>query len=500
MNLEIDEVSKMVLTSAAVDIPIVTQDNLICEELIIDVPLVMEPVQWRECCIYKVPKKLRQVKKEAYTPKLISIGPFHHGEKDLRGEKELRDEENENVPRDMEMLKVRYFMDFCYRTRKCQKEIARIIEENEVKIRHCYAEISKLNSEDFVKMVLVDSTFIIELFLRSQENEKRSQENEKRIQENEPLLKNDAKKEDEKDEEDYILSKPWLAEGIKQDLMLLENQLPFFILKELYDQISYSEKNNEISFLDLACGYFSSSKSKIPAGKEVNHFTDLVRYSYCPSTQYKKGSTITHLYSATKLYGAGVMFRNDEVDIQFKKLQLLEIFPCFNISWFLNCLPCLKCFPCLERMQTLLKVPTLIVDDATEICFRNLMALEQCHYPSESYICNYIVLLDYLINTRDDVELFVENKIIINGLGSNEAVATMVNNLGLEIVENRSHYGEMAKKLNVHYENCYNHNMGTLTSTYFPNLWRGTLTVVGLVVFGFSIWSTIKPFVTHQID
>ena len=281
---------------------LVIEDNLICEELIIDVPLVMEPVQWRECCIYKVPKKLRQVNKEAYTPKLISIGPFHHGEKDLRGEKELRDEENENVPRDMEMLKVRYFKDFCYRTGKCQKEIARIIEENEVKIRHCYAEISKLNSEDFVKMVLVDSTFIIELFLTNQENEKR-------IQENEPLLKNDAKKEDE---EDYILSKPWLVEGIKQDLKLLENQLPFFILKELYDQISYAEKNNEISFLDLACGYFYVSESKIPDGKEVKHFTDLVRYSYCPPIQHSKGYPITnHLYSATKLYGAGVMFRND---------------------------------------------------------------------------------------------------------------------------------------------------------------------------------------------
>ena len=88
-------------------------------------------------------------------------------------------------------------------------------------------------------------------------------------------------------------------------------------------------------------------------------------------------------------------------------------------------------------MQTLLKVPTLIVDDATEVFFRNLMALEQCHYPSESYICNYIVLLDYLINTREDVELFVENKIIINWLGSNEAVATMVNNLGPEIVEKK---------------------------------------------------------------
>ena len=171
------------------------------------------------------------------------------------------------------MLKVRYFKDFCYRIGKCQKEIARIIEENQVKIRHCYAEISKLNSEDFVKMVIVDSTFIMELFLRSQGNEKRSQENEPilKSKENTPFLKNDEKK---KDEKDYILSKPWLY------LMLLYNQLPFFILKELYDQISYSEKNIEISFLDLACGYFSFSKSKIPDGKEEKHFTDLVRYSY----------------------------------------------------------------------------------------------------------------------------------------------------------------------------------------------------------------------------
>nr|POF05787.1 upf0481 protein [Quercus suber] len=465
----------MVLTSSAVDYPIVIEDDLICEELIIDVPLVMEPVQWRECCIYKVPKKLRQVNKEAYTPKLISIGPFHHGEKDLRGEKGLRDEENENVRRDMEMLKVRYFKDFCYRTGKCQKEIARIIEENEVKIRHCYAEISKLNSEDFVKMVLLDSTFIIELF-----------------------LKNDAKKEHE---DDYILSKPWLKEGIEQDLMLLENQLPFFILKELYDQISYSEKNNEISFLDLACRYFSVSKLKIQDGKEVKHFTDLVRYSYCPSIQYTKGRAITNLYSATKLYGAGVMFRNDEesqsrlLDIQFKKLPFLKIFPCFDISWFLNCLPCLKCFPCLERMQTLLKVPTLIIDGGTEICFRNLMALEQCHYPSESYICNYVVLLDCLIDTSEDVDLLVKEEIIANALGSNEAVANMVNKLSHEIVENNSCYDDLTQDLYTHYNQGCNHNMASLRSIYFADVWRGTATIVGLIVFGFTFWNTIRPYV-----
>ena len=126
--------------------------HTVSEELIIDVPQDMEPAQWPECCIYRVPKRLRQINNEAYTPKLMSIGPFHHGKDELK---------------EMEMLKVRYFKDFCYRTGKCQKEIARIIEENEQKIRSCYSESFDISREDFVKMVLKDSTFITELFLRA---------------------------------------------------------------------------------------------------------------------------------------------------------------------------------------------------------------------------------------------------------------------------------------------------------------------------------------------
>jgi hypothetical protein len=35
-------------------------------------------------------------------------------------------------------------------------------------------------------------------------------------------------------EEDYILRKLWLLNGIAYDLMLLENQIPYFILEKLY--------------------------------------------------------------------------------------------------------------------------------------------------------------------------------------------------------------------------------------------------------------------------
>ena len=245
------------------DIRIVTESDLMCEEMIIDVPLVMEPAQWPECCIYRVPKNLRQINKEAYSPMLISIGPFHHGKEEVR---------------DMEKLKVRYLKEFCYRTGKCQKEIARVIEEKEAKIRRCYEEIFDISSEDFVKMVLLDSTFIIELFLRAND-------------------KDEYKK-------DYMSSKPLLNCHIRADLILLENQLPFFILEELHKKFSKG-RNSDDSFFTLASKYFTLYIKNMPAeNNEVLHFTDLIRYSRCPRSELEFEDRKCDLYSATKLHAA----------------------------------------------------------------------------------------------------------------------------------------------------------------------------------------------------
>jgi hypothetical protein len=51
-----------------------------CKEVMIDIPQDLGPGQWSDYCIYRVPKKLGKVNKDAYTPKLISIGPLHHND------------------------------------------------------------------------------------------------------------------------------------------------------------------------------------------------------------------------------------------------------------------------------------------------------------------------------------------------------------------------------------------------------------------------------------
>ncbi|KAL4599807.1 hypothetical protein ACB092_11G153400 [Castanea dentata] len=460
-----------------------TAEEMRCEELAIDIPLVMEPAQWNKCSIYRVPKKLRRVNKEAYTPKLISIGPLHHGENELGA---------------MEMLQLRYLRELCYRTGKDHKDIASVIEAKELEIRRCYDEIFDISSEDFVKMVLLDSAFIIEHFLKSTV-----------CRENESKASGEVVSNGREDRNDCVTSTPLLRKHITQDLLLLENQLPFFILDELYAKFFNPEQDKNSSFLLLVSKYLFpdiEEKDTIIDGKEleVKHFTDLMRHFYYPTNLENTGLPIETLHNAKKLDEAGVVFKKPDerrrlLDIKFKKSKLTEIFPCFTCSWLLHCLPCLKHCPCLVNTQTFLEVPCLEVHDETEGIFRNLMALELCHYPFKTYICNYIVLLDFLINTRDDVELLVEKGIIVNKLGSNKAVATMVNKLGLEIEQNTSCYHELAQQLNDYYDNDCNRNMGSLRTIYFGDIWRGTATFVGVIVLLVTFLNFLRPFVLKNI-
>jgi hypothetical protein len=277
------------------------ENGLKCKELVINIPAYLGPAEWpEECCIYRVPKKFRKVNKEAYTPKLISIGPFHdHWRHEYR---------------DMEKQKVKYLRDFCKKTGKSQDALASIVKEKEGEIRRSYAETSKLiKSTEFLKIILLDSIFIIELFRRNSEEEERKK--------------------------DYILSKPWLREGIQHDLLLLENQLPYFVLEDLYKfacpgnhkEVEQTKNPKEVPkqdtpFLKLCRKYFSKydqqPDSSIAA--EVKHFTDLLRYFFYPSDlKNKTNKAIDHLYSATKLDEAGVKFKKVEkrhlLDIRFEK-------------------------------------------------------------------------------------------------------------------------------------------------------------------------------------
>ncbi|XP_012573173.1 putative UPF0481 protein At3g02645 [Cicer arietinum] len=205
--------------------------------------------------------------------------------------------------------------------------------------------------------------------------------------------------------------------------------------------------------------------------KSCKHFTNLIRYTYLPRKIQVNGvnpsknfTTFSSEYvprTETKLYEAGITFEKVQgrsyLDIKFKRTLIFNWFLC------LGCLPLFKCF------QARLEIPYLKVDQVTGSVLRNLIALEQCHYSEQTFICNYVSLIDSLIHTDQDVEFLVDTETIGHELGSHAELATLVNGLCKYVVFTSNYYGKIIMELNEHYNNSWKHFMGRLKAvSVFP--------------------------------
>jgi len=267
-----------------------------------------------------------------------------------------------------------------------------------------------------------------------------------------------------------------LLSTIKQDIRLLENQLPFFVIEELYN-FAFASRSNLPSFTELAIIFFARSNCKkisLDPNLKIRHFIDLLRTSFLPQSisqrkpERNRGIRLTHLYTASQLDEAGVKFKVSSS----------------------------KCLFDLKFTNGVLEMPSLKLNDNTESLFRNLMALEQCHYPFDSYFTDYILVLDFLIDTTKDVDLLVRNKILVNGLGNSIAVTTFVNNLCREIfiLEVNSDYCHLCKDLNTFYEDPRHSWKATLRRDYFSTPWRTASTVAAIILLVLTFTQTVCSF------
>jgi hypothetical protein len=410
------------------------------------IPLDLLP----EFFIYRVPNDIRELNENAYTPKYISIGPFHHFDERLKT---------------MEKLKVKYFQKFVKKA-KLQKfgEKAKLsvetlvndvsdmeakvetlvnnVSDMEAKVRSYYTEPSELDSNGYVKMILLDASFIIVFFLicfmpREWENDDK-----------------------------FTIS----TSQVMDDMMLLENQLPFFVIEKLYD-LTFSSRPNYPSFTQLAFKFFKryNTQNMSPDfNLKIKHFVDLLRTFFLPThmlPQRDNGKRVTHLYTASQLHEAGVKFKVSSskcgCDLKFTN-GVLEI-PCFHLNY------------------------------STERFFRNIMTLEQFCYCSDHYVSDYVRILDFLIDTSKDVDLLVRKRILDNTLSDSNAVTTMVNNLnkGTFYFNTNSDYYRLCKELKKFYKKPWQSRKATLRRDYCSNLWRTIATIAAIILLGLTLTQTI---------
>ncbi|TKY72711.1 UPF0481 protein [Spatholobus suberectus] len=95
---------------------------------------------------------MRHVEPKAYRPNNISIGPCHHGAPHLRN---------------MEVLKKSFYRRLFDPNNDANgaklDEAFRFLEEQESSVRRCYMDDIKLSGDEFLQMMLVDGSFIVQL-------------------------------------------------------------------------------------------------------------------------------------------------------------------------------------------------------------------------------------------------------------------------------------------------------------------------------------------------
>ncbi|KAL8092579.1 UPF0481 protein At3g47200-like [Apium graveolens] len=342
----------------------------------------------KDSCNYRVPSKLRAVMPEAYTPQVVSVGPFHRNKPELRGMEEFKwrymlsfldglvetdignmhinvsqGESSENSPRFLAL-------DKC----------CRVISELEAEARAFYAEEINLDKHQLMEMLLVDSCFILEHIRRM---------NTKLIpsEETVPI--------------DLPAGNLMMRLALCQDFLLLENQIPYIILQKLFELVPSSRKicnaSGEMSlqeFIYTLFRHIPMLRLNIPVATPIpdatfsNILDMLYRVSVTAPEKLPNLSNIPLKWGlkscAAELIKSGIRIslhssRVSAVDIKFYEGEL--ILPIFTMNTY---------------SITLL---------------RNLIAMEQTRN-IRHVIISYVVLMSSLVRSREDV-YFLERAGII---------------------------------------------------------------------------------------
>lgn len=393
--------------------------------------------------IYRVPYHLRKLNEEAYTPQVISIGPF-------------RNQIYSNRLQTMQGLKEEYSKRFWQRVtteNRFDGETAlpsTVNEQSLKQIREFYGEDIGLSDARLSKLVLVDAYFILELFLIYHSNIWPS--------------------------EDPMFKESFLLEMVTNDLLLLENQLPFFFLEEVF-QDAFPVYSGVLTVRQLTFEFFKDFNvqniSHENSDVKIQHFTDLLRTFLLPQSLWP---------SSTQLPQRG----NKKVKLSYSATQLQQAGVKFKVSSN-------KCLVGLKFENGVLEIPCLEFYDTTEALIRNIMALEQTRYIRNGYVTDYFIMMDFLINTTKDMDLLCDNGIVDNYLGDNNAATLIVNNLHKNIlwVGLGTEYCKLCESLNAFYKDPWHKWKAKLKQDYFSTPWTTASTIAVAILLVLTFIQTV---------
>ncbi|XP_058004130.1 UPF0481 protein At3g47200 [Hevea brasiliensis] len=386
------------------------------------------------CSIFRVPQSLVKIHPEAFKPQIVSIGPYHYGAKQLEM---------------IQQHKRRFLGAVLDRTQEFGvglDEFYKVIAIDEKKIRECYSESTDgFDSRQLIEMMILDGIFIIELLCIVG----------KLVQE---------------DPDDPIFKSQWIYYSISRDLLRLENQIPFFVLRNLFERSISADSRKGLSLTELILKFFHHSmpehyrkvRDRFKNNHDWKHLLDFLRSTFIPSSQEKASNNddLRLIQPVEKLRASGIKFKQSSrtatesfLDIKFKPHGVLEI-------------------------------PCLITDDFIGSFLLNCVAFEQCFKDHSSHFTSYVIFMGCLVNTTFDAGYLREHGIIENYFGTDKEVVKYFNEVSKDILFNikGSYLAKVFEEVNKYYKNTWHVRWAEFKYTYFDSPWAFMSALAALIL------------------
>ncbi|XAR68838.1 hypothetical protein NMG60_11000221 [Bertholletia excelsa] len=510
--------------------------------------------------IRMVPEAIRKRKRCAYTPRLVSVGPLHSKNKHLQKQ-------------GMQGIKKCYanalFTRVCIVDEKCNEielnsKVKALIYKCTAAMKSSIDEAKKFYAKKVEldeAMLVIDGCFVLEVLrrnrrlLNSESNSPLHQTEDISESKQDQQIK---RSETENEPSWHVLDSAFMRHSLQHDLLLFENQLPYFVLQSLFELtlgklketseskclslqdyvISYwpdimEIKTNNDKDIDNADDFYMESGGGTGDGpnskQEGKHIMELkprndqtidITNNFNEESGGKTGDgadsrrEVRHILHLLHRHYSDIYLKGKHPS-QFKSngnrlMPSASKLYCAGIK-FVSC-PRGHQFdiefgnakgPLSWCRRPQFQIP-IRCTERTEPLLRNLIAFEQCCQDVGPYFTSYAFLMDALIDTAVDVEVLVDAKVMQNSFETSEEAASLYNDLIKEVAPdmNRFYFGDICQKADT-YSKCNWAKARTwpamlflhLSRSYLLNPWTFIGFFLAFITVGINVTNFILGFV-----
>ncbi|KAE8098668.1 hypothetical protein FH972_016712 [Carpinus fangiana] len=383
-----------------------------------------------------------------FEPRVAAVGPIHHGNPKYRLGEEYK------------LVLASKFVE------RSGKDIKRLYEEAEMEIkqlRRCFEEEVTKNYDDeaLAWMLFVDGCAILQ-YIFCAANNKFEELN----------IKIDS------------------VAFAQQDLFLLENQVPYCLLKLLMNLSGKEVELSESIERFIGSVTYQETKPQQKQGesfcsqpKQPTHLLDLLRTTLLGNkVQKEQESKASNPPESSKsdspsgkTRGIWPCRKKGEEDPDWQSYRNVQELKSAGIQLKRSKHRSLRNVSFTRRFNFYpgyLWLPPIIVDDSTGPKFMNLIAYEMClDFKNDFGISSYISFLDSLIDEVNDVKDLRKAHVLHNFLGSDQEVADLFNEIGTDVVPNTDAYKDVKGQIQEYYEIPYMTWLAQVYHNHFSSPW-----------------------------